>query len=334
MCAGLRELTQEESGFTRRPDRGVFFVLFSDANFKTAVKVTGTNGPHSMADELIFPDDIPTIAPQVIRTDISRIVLMAAPPEREIPPWNDERFPPRLTDFGQATPSPRKLVFSLVGYSLFLFTSLGGAIYASILFSQTESNADFKKLLVTFYGWVEGIDTLLVLLIVAVTWRPQAIPAAIGPRWAAWLAAGPILALMLAINTGYHSLFRMLLNRKPEIWDYTSDLELSDGWIAILLVCIQPGIVEELLFRFVILGHLRRYLNLHAAIWITAGLFGLAHIGETISMPILVLMGGFLGYARVWSQGMILPILLHFAHNYFVLLFNEWDKASQIAAGF
>lgn len=279
-------------------------------------------------------DDIPTITPRNDRFDVCRMRSSLPPPWAERLTWDDERFPPRLADVVPAAPSSRKLVLALIGYGLFLLTSLGGAIYSSTAFANTDSIEHYKQLIVPYYAWVEGIDALLVLLIIAVTWRPHVIPAAIGPRWAAWLAAGPILAIMLAVNTGYHRVFQLLLNRKPEIWDYMCDLELSDGWIAILLVCIQPGIVEELLFRFVILGHLRRFLNLHASVWITAGLFGLAHIGETISMPILVLMGGFFGYARVWSRGMMLPILLHFAHNYFVLLFNEWDKASQIAAGF
>lgn len=287
-----------------------------------------------MADELHSPDDIPTILPRETRSDVCRIRPLMPPPWAEIPAWNDERFPPRLADFVPATPSPRKLVFALIGYSLFLFTSLGGAIYATTLFERMTSIEEFKQRLVSYYAWIEGIDTFLVLLIVAVTWRPPVMAGAIGPRWTAWLAAGPILALMLAANTGYHSLFRMLLNQKPDIWDYAAELELSDGWITLLFICVQPGIVEELLFRFVILGHLRRFLNLHASIWITAGLFGLAHIGETISMPILVLLGGLLGYSRVWSRGMALPILMHFAHNYFVLLFNEWDKARHIAAGF
>jgi membrane protease YdiL (CAAX protease family) len=47
-------------------------------------------------------------------------------------------------------------------------------------------------------------------------------------------------------------------------------------------------------------------------------MFGLAHLGVPLSVPILILIGVMLGYARVLTGGVCIPILLHFIHNMLV----------------
>ena len=66
-------------------------------------------------------------------------------------------------------------------------------------------------------------------------------------------------------------------------------------------------------------GHLRPHIGMHGAVWLTAVIFGMAHLGAIAGWPVLILLGAGLGYARVYSGGLALPILLHFLHNLAVL---------------
>ncbi len=92
------------------------------------------------------------------------------------------------------------------------------------------------------------------------------------------------------------------------------------GWpMAILLICIQPAIVEELAFRGLILPSLAETMSVNAAIVCSACLFMILHLSIP-SMPFLLLLGAVLGYLRVKSGSIYPPILLHFCHNLLVLL--------------
>src|SRR5262249_12025090 len=93
--------------------------------------------------------------------------------------------------------------------------------------------------------------------------------------------------------------------------------------VTILLVCVQPAIVEELFFRQMTLGVFRRSMNLHLAVWLTAGVFAFAHPFKPPGLPLLFLVGGVLGYARAYG-GLTLPIIMHFVHNFAVVAYEAW----------
>lgn len=268
-------------------------------------------------------DDVPVIEPSAPKP--RRLVgKMVPPPGVEIPDWRDPSFPPRLKKFLPKPPSPKNLIVSFCGYGVMMLASFVGLGYSLVHTKDMTFNEEIKQFEIQFTSILEGFDTALVLILLLLTWKPPKPQPVIGPRWAAWLSGGPILAIMLGVNLGYHFLLRAIVPTNPDL--EVAELDLSDGWIAILLVCVQPAIIEEILFRYTILGHLRRFLNVHLAIWITAILFGFAHIGAFISIPVLILIGGFLGYARAWSRGLLLPIIMHFFHNYAILHIQEWDK--------
>jgi membrane protease YdiL (CAAX protease family) len=90
-----------------------------------------------------------------------------------------------------------------------------------------------------------------------------------------------------------------------------------------VLICVQPAIVEELFFRHLVLGVLRSNLGVHGAVFISSVMFALAHIGVPLSMPVLFVLGLGLGYARVASGGLLLPMAMHFVHNA-VVIGVEW----------
>lgn len=163
----------------------------------------------------------------------------------------------------------------------------------------------------------ELADAALVAAMFVLVPRP---PHAESPgAWRAWVLALPLLAAVLAVNFGYQYVVRALIESAgvpvPEVVDITLDY----GVWAILLVCVQPAVVEELLFRHLFLGHLRPHVGVHGAVWVSAAAFALAHVGRGAAWTLLALVGGFLGYARVRSGSLLLPVALHFLHNLAVL---------------
>lgn len=165
-----------------------------------------------------------------------------------------------------------------------------------------------------------GMEVVTTLLVGVVALATGALPvrrAEPGPRVAAWALGFPALAGLLALNLGFiyfvRELFRVPVEPGPGL-----------TWVTLLLVCVQPALVEEWFFRHIALGALRPRLGRHAAVWVTAIMFGAAHLMNPIGVPYLILAGAFLGYMRVWSGGMALPVLLHFAHNAAVLVASQW----------
>ncbi|MCQ2129376.1 MAG: CPBP family intramembrane metalloprotease [Bacteroidaceae bacterium] len=126
------------------------------------------------------------------------------------------------------------------------------------------------------------------------------------------------LCCLLALSTLFPSM--KLIECGPEMpADQLEMLEkLMQSFVGFLFVGILAPVVEELVFRGVILKHLlltRKFANGHwLAIAITAALFGLAH-GNLAQMPHAFLLGLLLGWLY-YRTGSILPsIALHLTNN-------------------
>lgn len=134
----------------------------------------------------------------------------------------------------------------------------------------------------------------------------------------AWLLAGPLLLVILAINFGYHTWLKQFL----QLSDFNYPFWGSDLWPwTILLICVQPAVAEELFFRQVVLGTLRKHMSFHGAIWVSSLIFALAHLGGILSIPTLMLAGALFGYVRAATGSLVLPMILHFTHNLIVVMF-------------
>jgi membrane protease YdiL (CAAX protease family) len=162
----------------------------------------------------------------------------------------------------------------------------------------------------------EVFSALLILGTAAAVGRlpPHRFPA--GVRVWAWLAGFPLLALLLAMNIGFFLVLRQLAGVKGELGpEFTP--------VTVLLMCVSPAVFEEWFFRHLALGALRRAAGLHAAVWLSAGMFAAAHLLNPVAIPYLFLLGACLGYLRVYSGSLALPVVLHFVHNAVVILANR-----------
>jgi membrane protease YdiL (CAAX protease family) len=167
------------------------------------------------------------------------------------------------------------------------------------------------------------VDTVLVLIGIAWAGRPAASPPiGIGRKLSAWAVATPALALLLVLNFGYFRLLKDYIGLPVAENPFANKPDLVP-WL-VLIICVQPALVEELFFRYLALGHLRGVVGTHGAVLVSSVMFGLAHIFNPLGIPYLIVAGMVFGYARVFGRSMLIPILMHFAHNALVLWLEPW----------
>jgi membrane protease YdiL (CAAX protease family) len=164
---------------------------------------------------------------------------------------------------------------------------------------------------------IEMIDALLVLGVAALVGHIPPHPSPPKRRTAAWIGGFPVLAVLLVLNISFTMFLRQL-------FQVQADRGPGFTLVTALLICLQPAVVEEWFFRHLALGSLREKLGLHWGVVVSGAMFAFAHLYNPVGMPYLFLLGVALGYLRVWSRSLLLPMILHFAHNAAVLLAAQW----------
>jgi hypothetical protein len=90
-------------------------------------------------------------------------------------------------------------------------------------------------------------------------------------------------------------------------------------------LALIPALCEELFFRAGIQNLLQCWFSsrhpgeesgvgLHAAVWVTAALFSLAH-GEVFAFLPRFLLGALLGYLYVYGRSLLVNVVVHFVNN-------------------
>lgn len=102
-------------------------------------------------------------------------------------------------------------------------------------------------------------------------------------------------------------------------------------WLSLLCVALVPAVCEELFFRAGIQNLLQRWwsplradgtasaVGVHAAVWVTAALFSLAHFEIFAFLPRL-LLGALLGYLYVGGGSLLVNVAAHFVNNAIVVV--------------
>ena len=142
--------------------------------------------------------------------------------------------------------------------------------------------------------------------------------------------AGIIGTFMLEL---YSNLWAMLLEIiGVPVW--VPDILLPNNGAQIMLavasLAIFPAVLEELLFRGVLLEGLRREMPLKWAVWLTALLFAFMH-GSILGLPTHLTLGLVITLLAVKQNNLQLPMLYHFVHNAVALILslyfrNVWES--------
>ena len=210
------------------------------------------------------------------------------------------------------------VVIVSAAYVALLGALIASAVLALLLGMATPDEMENAQALA---GLFTGSLTLGSL---ALVWSASRQKVPDGTTAVTWVASVPVPLMLLGVNVAIMLLARELQRRagmpEPE--------RLKLTLLTVLLICVQPAIFEELFFRQMTLGVLRKLMNVHLAIWITGAVFAFAHLQHVLTFNIigvgyLFLVGAFLGYARAYG-GLPLAMLLHFLHNLAVVAVDAY----------
>ncbi|AMV23379.1 CAAX amino terminal protease self- immunity [Gemmata sp. SH-PL17] len=205
------------------------------------------------------------------------------------------------------------IVIVVLAYAALLGTLIMCAVIVAVRGASTPDEIQEAQ------AFVEVASTLLTLGSLALVWSRSRQKVPDGTMALAWVTSVPVLFALLCLNLLFFTVLRELLKPLGVVEPERMKMTLA----TVLLICVQPAIVEELFFRQMTLGVLRKSMNVHLAVWITAAAFAGAHLGNILGMPYLFLVGAFLGYARVYG-GLTLAMILHFVHNFAVVAYDAW----------
>ena len=126
-----------------------------------------------------------------------------------------------------------------------------------------------------------------------------------------------ILVLLLVVNYGYRWFIIYLLGGEDssDVWLHESGLS---GAAIFVLLCLIPGITEEIAFRGLIQHWLHTVLKPWRAILLTSALFTALHLSALIA-PYIFLLGLLLGWVKWKSRSLYPSMLMHIAHNLVVV---------------
>jgi len=126
-----------------------------------------------------------------------------------------------------------------------------------------------------------------------------------------------LLPVLLVVNYGCQWFFIHVLGQGSlsEWWLYKADVGPVPKFV---LVCLIPGITEEIAFRGLIQHWLHTVLRPWRAIVLASALFTALHLSVP-SAPYIFLFGLLLGWAKWKSKSLYPSMLMHIVHNWVVL---------------
>lgn len=188
-------------------------------------------------------------------------------------------------------------------------------------FSDPALLPEFQKLsmngdVVASTAFWSGLVATALLLLLVFLWRgPAGARSLLGLRGAPprlfliWLGVFALLVLGLEALAWAFPQFR------TEFMEQVLGSTTNTAMLVLGVGVLAP-VFEELLLRGLLLGSLRFLVDRHVAVAISAGAFTLMHLQyEPLVMLMILPMGVVLGYARVNSGSILVPILLHLLNN-------------------
>lgn len=164
----------------------------------------------------------------------------------------------------------------------------------------------------TLYGGIAGI--VLVLFTVRL-WKRKNFAPFLGMRSTSWKQSLIWTGVFLLLISATEVIARLFPAFQT---DFVSKLlgSTTDFLPLFLGVGLLTPIYEELLMRGLLLGSLRHIADEHTAVALSAGVFAVMHLQYPWTVLVLILpLAIVLGYARVRSGSIWLPMLLHVLNN-------------------
>ena len=143
------------------------------------------------------------------------------------------------------------------------------------------------------------------------------------------LVVPPALLLVPALTVAMMAVLNLLVFVAPlSAWEESMFSRMADGSIAATLaVCAMAPLLEEMLFRGIVLrGFLQRYSRWQAILG-SALLFGAAHL-NIYQFIVGLVLGTVLGWLYERTRSLIPCIALHAAYNTGTIFVGDWPEAA------
>lgn len=219
---------------------------------------------------------------------------------------------------------PNALQAFLLLVALFLTEVLVGALLR-----------DFNGVLGLDDWSLEALDAVLanglVLSVVlhhkGLTHRALIHPSSASPQATFWLLLGPILAITPLLMLVLGVLNAWLTQLLPlSAWEQASFEHMADGsFAAVTMACLLAPVLEELLFRGIVLRSFLQQYPRGAAITGSALLFGFAHL-NIHQFLVAMVIGTLSGWLYDRTRSLLPCITLHVAFNSSITLFGLWAE--------
>ncbi|AXF57404.1 CPBP family intramembrane glutamic endopeptidase [Salicibibacter kimchii] len=137
--------------------------------------------------------------------------------------------------------------------------------------------------------------------------------------WSVLLGIGGLFAAIFAQNIAFQ--LQQLLYDAPVESENTQmllDIMTENIWLLVAVVILGP-ILEELVFRQAIFGHLYRKMNFFWAALISSVVFSVIHL-DFMHILVYTAVGFVFAGLYVWSKRIIVPIIAHVLMNAFASL--------------
>lgn len=156
------------------------------------------------------------------------------------------------------------------------------------------------------------------------------------PRYTWGIAAGMVLQVAVALLTlPLVRLFEEDTGPQQEIAQVAADLSGAELAAFAVLVALVTPVVEEVIFRGMLLGRLVKSMSSNRALLISSGAFAATHLldpNAILVVPGLFVIGLVLGFAALRTGNLSLPIFIHVGTNGLaVLLLAYADELEELS---
>ena len=210
---------------------------------------------------------------------------------------------------------PPRLALAL-GWISFYIESQFVAIFAALLLGGAVT-ANMLIVMIAVWGALP-----VVLFSLGSNWHRQWQPSTVAwPTQAAWFVTCALAIIvsdfaydqLLVLVTGHH----LAEQATSALFTKAKD---SSPWIALANIGLVLPIAEEILFRGYLYDALKKRWSAATTVILTAFAFALVHF-QLAQFPLLFGMGLVLGWAKLKTGSLRLPVLLHATNNSLVMIF-------------
>jgi membrane protease YdiL (CAAX protease family) len=216
------------------------------------------------------------------------------------------------------------------------------SIHLLILYIFIQSIVDFPLALIDYYKDTEylyhpikkillGVGSTLFILIYGFKKSKAPLFEVFPVKFFNPLVIIPLITFLWAAHNLLEIPGKLLdkyLPAPPWFWELFNKIFEGDfgWWGAFMKVAVVAPIVEELIFRGLILKGLRRNYNSFTAVFMSALLFALFHLNPW-QFPATFVLGLLLGWIMIRTDNILLAILGHSVNNFLVLIaITYWQE--------